>query len=225
MFDETLNEVELSTKQPMNSVVTIFLGSHWNTEYEKKLKSYWKVSTNPRHECQSNCIFCSHTQTVFQRNMLIWMKSSVCAFTKVKICPISKKSVSMSRHFLFTKLHVKTILFQTIQWSIRTQFSFIRPIDKPLSGATTLGQSRPGSDRNKGVVRIFQSSRISWVSRSNCLVFWTTHSLREPYPSAEKQLVYSAVPNDRAIIVLLSFNILRTLYVWHTKIHRKLKYK
>ena len=36
-------------------------------------------------------------------------------------------------------LNVKTILFQAIQFSISTQFSSIWPIDRTLSGATTLG--------------------------------------------------------------------------------------
>ena len=37
-----------------------------------------------------------------------------------------------------------TALFQTIQFSVSTQFSIIRPIDKILSGATTSGQSEFG---------------------------------------------------------------------------------
>ena len=49
----------------------------------------------------------------------------------------------------------KTVLFQTIQFSISTQFSSIQPIDRTLSGATTTpGQSGPGSGGNKGVPRI-----------------------------------------------------------------------
>ena len=31
---------------------------------------------------------------------------------------------------------------------------FTRPIDKTLSGATTLGQNRPGSNDNEGVLHI-----------------------------------------------------------------------
>ena len=34
------------------------------------------------------------------------------------------------------------------------QFSSILPIDSTLSGATILGQSRPGSNGNEGVLRI-----------------------------------------------------------------------
>ena len=50
------------------------------------------------------------------------------------------------------------------------QFSSIWPIDNTLSGATTPGQSRPGSDANNGVLRIPQSYSITWASPSDCLV-------------------------------------------------------
>ena len=49
----------------------------------------------------------------------------------------------------------KTVLFQIIQFSISTLFSSIFPINRRLSGATTLGQgqgqSGPGSDGNRRV--------------------------------------------------------------------------
>ena len=71
---------------------------------------------------------------------------------------------------------------------------------EPLSGATTPGQSRPGSDGNKGVLRIPQSSSIAGTTPSNCLVSYPRHSLRGgSYPSAEKQSVYSTVPADWAM--------------------------
>ena len=38
----------------------------------------------------------------------------------------------------YSELDVTTVLFQTIQVSISTQFSSIWPIDRTLSGATTL---------------------------------------------------------------------------------------
>ena len=47
----------------------------------------------------------------------------------------------------------KTVLFQTIQFSISTQFSSMWPIDSTLSGATTPDQSGPGSDGKRGVIR------------------------------------------------------------------------
>ena len=39
-----------------------------------------------------------------------------------------------------------------IQFSISMQFSSISPIDRTLSGASTPGQSRPGSDGNEVVL-------------------------------------------------------------------------
>ena len=71
---------------------------------------------------------------------------------------------------LIRSLHVKTDLFQAIQFSISTQFSSIWPIDRTLSGATTPGQSGPGSDGNEGVHHIPQRSSIIRTSPPNCLV-------------------------------------------------------
>ena len=48
--------------------------------------------------------------------------------------------------------------------------SSIYPIDRALSGATTPGQSGPGSDGNEGVLRVLQSSSITGTSPSDCLV-------------------------------------------------------
>ena len=48
-----------------------------------------------------------------------------------------------------------TVLFQTIQFNISLLFSSIQPIDRTLSGVTTLSQSGPGSDGNKVVLRMF----------------------------------------------------------------------
>ena len=62
-----------------------------------------------------------------------------------------------------------------------TQFSFIRPIDKTLSSATTRGLSGPGSDGNKGVLHIPQSSSITGASPSDCLVSYPGHLLGESY--------------------------------------------
>ena len=99
-----------------------------------------------------------------------------------------------ARCFIYTELNVKTILLQTIQFrmSIRCfiytqlnikqfytkQFSLecvqsnssIWSIDETLSGATTLGQSGPGSDGNEGVACITQSSSIAEASPLDCFV-------------------------------------------------------
>ena len=55
--------------------------------------------------------------------------------------------------------------------------SYIWPIDKILSGATTPGQSEPGSDGNKEELRIPQSPCITGSSLSDCLVSYPGHSL------------------------------------------------
>ena len=68
----------------------------------------------------------------------------------------------------------KTVLFQTIQFNISTQFSSIWPIDRTLSGATTPGQSGLGSVGKEGVHCISQSFSITGTSPSDCLVWYST---------------------------------------------------
>ena len=48
-------------------------------------------------------------------------------------------------------------------------------IDKTLASATTLGQSKPGSNGNEGALAIPQSSSITGASPSD-LVSYTGHS-------------------------------------------------
>ena len=62
----------------------------------------------------------------------------------------------------------KTVVFQKIQFSISTPFSYILPIDRTLSGATTPGQSEPGGYGNEYVLRIPQSSSITIALPSDC---------------------------------------------------------
>ena len=81
------------------------------------------------------------------------------------------------------------------------RFSSIQPIDRTLSGATTPGQSGPGSDGNEGVLCIPQSSSIAGTLPSDCLVSYPGHSLGGEggsYSSAEKRSVYSTAPADWA---------------------------
>ena len=92
----------------------------------------------------------------------------------------------------------KGVLFQTVHFSITTQFSSIWSIDRSLPGATISGQGGPGSDVNDGVICILQSSSIIGTSPSDCLVSYPGHSLGgRSYPSAEVQSVYSTAPVDR----------------------------
>ena len=100
----------------------------------------------------------------------------------------------MSIDFAYTQLTVKTVLYQTIQYSvstvsmsktvplqtiqfsISTQFSSIWSTDRTLSDATIPGQSRPGSDGSEGVLRIPQNSSITAVSLSDYFVSYPGHS-------------------------------------------------
>ena len=103
--------------------------------------------------------------------------SKTFLFQAIQTVLIQPIQFSIRIVFVHTQLNVKTILFQVIQLSISTQFSSIWFIDRTLSGATTLGQSGPGSNGNEGVLRISQSSSITGTSPSDCLVSYTRHLL------------------------------------------------
>ena len=76
--------------------------------------------------------------------------------------------------------------------------SSIWPIDRTLSGAITVGLSKPGIDGNEGVLCIPQSLDITGASPSDCLVYYQGHFLVGSYPSAEMHLVYLTAPADWA---------------------------
>ena len=63
-----------------------------------------------------------------------------------------------------------------------------------LVDRTHSGESGPGSNGNEGVLRIPQSSSITGVSASYCLVSYLGHSLEESYLSVELQSMYSIAP-------------------------------
>ena len=86
-------------------------------------------------------------------------------------------------------LYIWLVLFQTIQFNISRQFSSIWTIDKNLSGATTLGQSVPGSDGNKVVRQIYESVIITGASPSDCLVSFLGPSLEGVLPKWFLQLL------------------------------------
>ena len=86
------------------------------------------------------------------------------------------------------------VLFQAIQFSISTQFSSIWPIDWTPSGATSPGESGPGSNYIEEVLCILQSSSIIHHQIVSCLIPDTR--LGVSYFSAEKLLVYFTAPVD-----------------------------
>ena len=117
--------------------------------------------------------------------------------------PQSSASVMLSltiQHQSFVyKLNDQTVLFLTIQFSISHLFthSSIWPIHRTLSDATTLSQSRPGSNGIEEVLHIPQSSSITEASPSDCLASYPEQSWKESNPlPAEMQWVYSAALFD-----------------------------
>ena len=85
-------------------------------------------------------------------------------------------------------------------YTLEPQLRSIWPIDRTLSGATTPGQSEPGSDGNEGVLCIPQSSSSTGTSPSDCLVSYAGHLLVGSYLSADVQSVYSTAPVDLAFL-------------------------
>ena len=105
-------------------------------------------------------------------------------------------------------LYIKTVLFQTIQFCISTQFSFIWPIDRTLS--TTSGQSGAGNDGNEGVVCFHPNSSITGALSAG-LMSYPGHSLGwGSYPYAEIQSMYSTAPADWASWLFAKFCL-----IWH----------
>ena len=101
---------------------------------------------------------------------------------------------------MHTVKYVPILLFNTNnsikhQLFVYTQFKRLKcsiwPIDRILSDATTLGQSGPGSDGNKGVLSIPQRTSITRARPSNCLASYLWQLLGEPYASVGMQSVYS----------------------------------
>ena len=109
---------------------------------------------------------------------------------------------------MYTISMSKTVLFQTIQFSIYTLFSYIWPIDRTLSDATTPGQSGPGSHDDEGVFCIPQSSSITGTSPSDCYVSYPGHSLGESYSSTMKHSVYSTVKPTANHLFVGQFSVL-----------------
>ena len=135
----------------------------------------------------------------------------------------------MSKQFYFKQfssalvpsLNVEIVLFQVIQFSISTHFSSIGPIDRVLSGATTLGQSGSGSNGNEGVLYIPQSSSITGTSPLDffSVIFWTLVVGVLPLCRGEVYVFYSPsqlgnswifelIKNDRKYLFILKTNYL-----------------
>ena len=78
---------------------------------------------------------------------------------------------------VYKQVNVKTLLFQTTQFSMSTQCSSNWPQDRTLSDATTSRQSTSGTNGNEGVLSIPKSASITATSTSDCLVSFTRRSI------------------------------------------------
>ena len=139
--------------------------------------------------------FCVSTASMLQTVQFQAIQFSICTQFKCQNSSVILSNSVQYKHSLI----VKTVLFQAIQFSKSTQFNPIWSIDKNQLGATTQGQNGPGSDGYEAVLCIPQSSTITGTSPSDCLVSYPEHLLKETYPSAKKQSVYSTAPAYRAI--------------------------
>ena len=107
---------------------------------------------------------------------LVWWHINHCTLFNPKSIfihinsSISNNSVEPTYSFCLHILKCKSIIFQTIEYSISTHFSSIWLIDRTLSGATTPGQNGPGCDGNEGALCILQSSSITGASPSDCFM-------------------------------------------------------
>ena len=78
---------------------------------------------------------------------------------------ISNDSIK-HQSFVYPHLNDQTVLFETIQFSIRKLFSSIGSIDKTLSGATNPGQSVYESDFNEGYTAFLRAPVL--LKRRHC---------------------------------------------------------
>ena len=105
---------------------------------------------------------------------------------------ISNNSVWRKWIFFAYKLfNVKTVLFQEIQFTISTRFISVWPIYRTLSGATSRGQSGPGSNGNKEVLHISQKLQHYKSLTIRLFSVISRTLVGGSYLSAQMQLVYS----------------------------------
>ena len=89
--------------------------------------------------------------------------------------------------FVYTQLKDQTVLFLTIQFSMRHLFAQswnVKQFYLSLSGTTTPVHSGPGSNSSLRVLYIPQNSRAI-VSPSDCLGSYPGHSFGKSFPNAD----------------------------------------
>ena len=107
------------------------------------------------------------------------------------------------KQFYFKQFNLACHLF-ALSLNIK---QFYLTIDRTLSGASTLDQSGPGSNGNKELLCIPQSSSITGASQLNCLMSYPGLLLAgRSYPSPKMQSVYSTVPAEWAVKLMFKYD-------------------
>ena len=117
-----------------------------------KLQHYWNLTIGLFSVISRTFIgrvlpLCRDAVSVFCCSIKLGHQS----FLNVKTVLFQTIQFSISTKFsLYIQLNVRTVLFLTSQFSISTQFSYLWTIDKTLLSATTPGQSGPEAMPMKG---------------------------------------------------------------------------
>ena len=92
-------------------------------------------------------------------------------------------TIQLNHSFVYTQLNDQTALFLKTQFSISHSFLLGLNVEhfnlthrEDLSDATPLRQSGPVRDGNEAVHHIFQSSKITRASPSDCLISYPQHT-------------------------------------------------
>ena len=111
--------------------------------------------------------------------------------------------------FIYTQLNVKTVNFKQFSLAWLQLFYLIHNLSLTQSRAATPGRSGPGSDGNKGILHILQSSNITEASPANCLVSYLGHSLVGSYPLCRDAISVFCSP-QRTETSMACENLLKT---------------
>ena len=117
----------------------------------------------------------------------------------------------------------KTVLFQTVQFSISTQFSSYWRIDRTLSGATTPSQSGPESHGNEA------TRCIPKTSSSDCVVSYQDTCWGDLTPlQRNSRCILQLQPTGQVCVCMRCVQKLSRLkmfynsypmFLWHTHTH------
>ena len=134
------------------------------SEQERK-----KLTSNPVIDIPIICWFID--ELIIERQLLLIECIQVFSCKRTE-----KETTQLNRNYLKWLIFKRNLIFLE---QFYFKLSSIRSIDRTLSGTTTPGQSGPGSEGNKGVFHIPQSSSITGASPLDRLVSYPGYWLGE----------------------------------------------